>query len=217
MLAVRVRKDMENKIVSIEKIVVVFDICSSSNIIEDLTLTGNLASYKTLLKLMDSFIRANASAQKYLCYKFLGDGWILLFHTATSGENILHYLGRLCKVYSLRFKHTVENHLEQIPDIVGITFGIEKGKLVYTVLNNKIEYFGRAINIACRLQGAIKDNDRSPQYKALMSNHVYNTYFRNIQSINKYKPLKAVRKLRNIRGSDNYNCYKISFQKEAVS
>lgn len=204
---------MGNKIFSIERIVVVFDICSSSNIIEDLTLTGNLEAYKTLLKTMDNFIRANASAQKYVCYKFLGDGWILLFQTTTSGGNILHYLGMLCKFYRRMFKHIVENHLEQIPDIVGITFGIEKGKLVYTVLNNKPEWFGRAINIACRLQGAIKDNDSSPQYKALMSNQVYNTYFRNIQRIDKYEPLKAVRKLRNIRGSDNYNCYKISFQK----
>ena len=72
-----------------------------------------------------------------MCYKFLGDGWILLFITTASGENILHYLERLCKFYSLKFKLIVEKHLEQIPDIVGITFGIEKGKLVLTVLNKK--------------------------------------------------------------------------------
>ncbi len=209
-----VKNDMENKIVSIEKLVVVFDICSSSNIIEDLTLTGNLAAYNTLLKSMDSFIRNNAVAQKYTCYKFLGDGWIVLFNSNVSGENILCYLGRLCKFYDFYFKKIVEKHLEQIPNIVGITFGIEKGKLIYTVLNSKPEWFGRPINIACRLQSAIKDKDSTPQYKALMSNQVFNNYFRSIKYLAKYEPFQVVRKLRNIRNSDNYNCYKISFQKE---
>jgi hypothetical protein len=207
---------MENKITSVERIVVVFDICSSSNIIEDLTLTGNLAAYNMLLKTVDSFIRANATAQKYICYKFLGDGWILLFNPTVSGEHILNYLGRLCKIYNARFKQIVKKHLEQVPDIEGITFGIEKGSLIYTILNSKGEWFGRAINIACRLQGAVKDNDDSPQYKALISNQVYNNYFKSALSIGKYEPVTATRKLRNIRGGNNYNCHKISFQKEAV-
>ena len=58
---------MENKIVSVDRIVVVFDICSSSNIIEDLTLTGNLAAYNTLLKLMDSFIVELVLQHKNIC------------------------------------------------------------------------------------------------------------------------------------------------------
>ena len=202
---------MRKKIITRERIIVVFDFCSSSNIIEDLTLTDNLQSYNMLLNAMDIFIRSNESDQKYTCYKYLGDGWILLFQVTAKGVDILNFLNRLCKHYNSRFNRIVKNHLEHFPEVLGITFGIEKGKLVFTRLNRKTEWFGRAINIACRLQGAIKDNDSYPQNKALMSNQVYHEYFKNIKNISDYDPRKAERKLRNIRGEENYNCYKISF------
>ncbi len=204
---------MQDKITTRERIVVVFDICSSSNILEDLTLTDNLRSFNILLNKMDNFIRNNEETQKYFCYKYLGDGWILLFQNSVSGVDILDFLNRLCKFYKVWFERLIRTHLEHFPKVIGITFGIEKGRLVCTKFNDKREYFGRAINIACRLQGAIKDNDVSPQYKALMSNQVYHDYFKNINSIKIYNPLKAVRKLRNIRGEENYICYKISFNK----
>ena len=202
---------MTKKIITREKLVVVFDICSSSNIIEDLTLTDNLNSFNLLLNSMDSFIRNNESTQKYTCYKYLGDGWILLFQTSAMGEDILNFLNRLCKFFKIKFDRIIKNHLDHFPKITGLTFGMEKGKLVFTRLNNKTEWFGRAINIACRLQGAIKDNDSSPQYKALMSNQVYHEYFKNVETIKKYNPLKATRNLRNIKGEENYNCFKLSF------
>ena len=202
---------MKDKIITRQKIVVVFDICSSSNIIEDLTLTDNLKSFNAFLNAMDRFIRIGKSAQKYTCYKYLGDGWILLFQPSASGVDILNFLNTLCKFYKLKFNSIIKNHLENFPKVIGINFGIEKGKLVRTKLNNRIEWFGRAINIACRLQGAIKDNDTSPQYKALISNQVYHDYFKDIKNIKEYKPLRAKRTLRNIR--ENYICYKISFNK----
>ena len=60
------------------------------------------------------------------------------------------------------------------------------------------EYIGRALNVACRLQAAIKDADDSPAYKALVSNAAFNKYFTTARKL--VKAWKVKRTLRNIRG-----------------
>ena len=70
------------------------------------------------------------------------------------------------------------------------------------------EYVGRALNVACRLQGSIKDKDAAPAYKALVSNAAYNAYFKSEKSV---KVWKVRRKLRNIRGGVDFHCAKIEF------
>lgn len=69
------------------------------------------------------------------------------------------------------------------------------------------EYIGRALNIACRLQSAIKDKDSSPAYKALVSNSVFSEYF--ASAARKVTVYKVRRRLRNIRGGADFNCKKI--------
>ncbi len=192
-----------------DALVVVFDMCSSSDVLEELTLSGELWRYDELLK----SIRGNLDkAQGYVPfdpYKFTGDGWILLFPASTEGQLVFAFLQDLCRFFMTEFKNRVLRYLGTPPSLTGLTFGIEKGPLKPIILDGQQEYIGRALNVACRLQASIRDRDDSPAYKALVSNAAYNTYFskaaRGVQVYN------VKRKLRNIRGGADFRCKKIEF------
>jgi class 3 adenylate cyclase len=193
--------------ISGDAIVVAFDMCSSSNIIEELTLSGNL---KRLNEFLTALKRYLASAQKNVVfdpYKFMGDGWILLFPAETDGKVLFKFLQDLCTFFRREFRQQVLKHLATPPSITGLTFGVEKGPLVSMTMYGQREYIGRALNIACRLQSAIKYKDSSPAYKALVSNDVFNDYF--ASATRKVTVYKVRRRLRNIRGGDNFHCKKI--------
>jgi len=187
------------------KIIVAFDICSSSNIIEDLHLTNNLSKYISLLISMKRFLRDNALTIGYEVYKFTGDGWIILFPDTTSGNCIMDFLNKLSIHFQKEIKR-VTAILETKPEIIGITFGIDIGRLSKIIMLGKREYIGRAINIACRLQTAIKDNDNCPEYKVLMSKHAFK---RMGLRLNKYRPRTVTRSLRNIHDGKKYGCIKL--------
>ena len=53
-------------------------------------------------------------------YKFLGDGWVLLFDTDVEGEKLMRFLRRLCERYNHLYKNRVDHHLEATPAIVGL-------------------------------------------------------------------------------------------------
>lgn len=192
-------------------VVVAFDMCSSSDIIEELTLCDSLQSLKSFLTDLKKYL---ASAQESLLfdpYKFTGDGWILLFPEATDGKALFKFLHDLCTFFGRQFHRQVLRHVGTPPALVGLTFGVEMGPLVPLTMYGQQEYVGRAINIACRLQSAIKDKDRSPAYKALVSNGVFNKYF--AFTPRHVKVFDVRRKLRNIRGGANFHCKKIELLK----
>ncbi|MBU4467673.1 MAG: hypothetical protein KKC39_02870 [Candidatus Omnitrophica bacterium] len=195
---------MDNKIDE-NKIIVTFDICSSSNIIEDLHLTNNLSKYINLLVSLKRFLRDNASTIGYEVYKFTGDGWIILFPDTVTGNCVMDFLNKL----SVHFKKEIKRVtaiLEMKPEIIGITFGVDIGRLSKIIMLGKREYIGRAINIACRLQTAIKDKDGRPQYKVLMSKHAFKTMK---LELDRYKPRSVTRNLRNIHNGKRYECIKL--------
>jgi len=98
---------------------------------------------------------------------------------------------------------------------IGITFGLDKGTLVRIVMNETMEYMGRPLNLAARLQSAIKDNDQTPGGKVLMSKNVFAGMRKALKPI--YRVETARRKLRNISGADEYVCKKLwLFQKPSV-
>jgi class 3 adenylate cyclase len=195
---------MDNK-TDENKIIVTFDICSSSNIIEDLHLTNNLRKYISLLISLKRFLRDNALTVGYEVYKFTGDGWIILFPDIVTGNCIMDFLNKLSVHFQKEIKR-VTVLLERKPEITGITFGVDMGLLSKIIMLGKREYIGRAINIACRLQTAIKDKDSCPQYKVLMSKHAFE---RMKLGRDKYKPRTVTRNLRNIRDGKKYGCIKL--------
>lgn len=192
-----------------DALVVAFDMCSSSDVLEELTLSGDLRRYDRLLTSIKEHL---ANAQREVLfdpYKFTGDGWILLFPGDTKGELVFTFLQRLCSFFKTEFNDRVLRHLATPPSLTGLTFGIEKGPLRPMTMYGQPEYIGRALNIACRLQGSIKDNDASPAYKALVSNAAFNAYFS--ASGRLVKVWKVKRNLRNIRGGADFHCKKIEF------
>ncbi len=188
------------------KIVVVFDICSSSNIIEDLTLTDNLERFRDVLIILKQYLRKKAAEIGFDVYKFTGDGWILLFSPGVSGEVLMRFLTTLSRIYRDRYRRRILPVLETKPETAGLSFGIDQGKLMRIVLMNRVEFVGRALNIACRLQGAIKDKDERPMYKVLASNPVFRSV---LGTLKQYRPVEVNRSLRNIRGGARYHCVKL--------
>lgn len=185
--------------------VVTFDICSSSNVIEDLTLTENLDQLCFVLNRLKDFIRSQAAKYEMLPYKFVGDGWILLFPANISGGDILDFLTRLSCLFDQLSRTRIIRYLEHTPKPWGLTFGIDTGTLARTSMLGRAEFVGRPLNIACRLQSAIKDRDRKPAYKVLSSRTFYE---RHRETLTAHDSKNVIRVLRNIRGGDTFRCVK---------
>jgi len=187
-------------------VVVAFDICSSSNIIEELTLNGDLRRWRDFLKTLKRYLAKAQDKVLFDPYKFTGDGWILLFPPGTDGNLLSEFLHDLCNFFAVEFRRTVLPFLANPPNIMGVTFGIEKGPIDHMTMYQQPEYIGRAINIACRLQNAVKDSGGSPAYKALVSNAVFTEYF---SAAKLHKVFRVRRTLRNINHGADYRCRKI--------
>ena len=190
-----------------DAIVVAFDMCSSSDIIEELTLKGDMSRFQDFLTRIKQYLAAAQKAVPFDPYKFTGDGWILLFPANTDGTALLAFLRDFCSFFKKEFRRDVLRYLDTPPSITGLTFGLEKGPLAPMTMYGAKEYVGRALNIACRLQNAVKDKGGSPAYKALVSNAVYNDYF---SPATGYKVFQVTRTLRNIRGGAKFRCWKIN-------
>ena len=189
------------------RVVVVFDICSSSRVLEDLMLTGNLAALRDVLISMKNFLREESEAANFEVYKFIGDGWILLFPFNVGGKRLIQSLEELSRFFKDQASTRIHPKLQTTPEVMGLTFGIDSGELVRVVMLRNREYLGRPLNIACRLQTAIKDKDPKPQYKALFSKHT----FRRLGLPSEFRRVVAVeRTLRNIQGGDRYECVKLN-------
>src|SRR5207249_10854676 len=112
-----------------EVLVVAFDICSSSVVMEHLLLGGDMIC---LTDMLTAIKRHLAAEQKHLLfepYKFTGDGWILLFPADTDGFALTAFLERLCRFYREEYKLRIKPNLTKAPKITGLSFGIDRGWL----------------------------------------------------------------------------------------
>lgn len=195
---------------TVRKIVVIFDICSSTAIVEDLLRTESLRKWRDLLIAMKQFLCAEASRLDFEIYKFLGDGWILLFPEAVDGEELVQFLVSLNKKFFALYK-TVERVLSTPIATVGLTFGIDRSTLIRVTMNHQREYIGRALNVASRLQSSVGDKDNSPQGKGLLSRRVFDDFGpRTTARLHeKHRVRPTTRDLRNISGGQHYRCMKL--------
>ena len=143
----------KDELLVVEKIVVTFDMCSSSTIIEDLTLRNNLKPLRNLLIQTKNFLRRESKAMKFLRYKFVGDGWVLLFRPDVSGSDLMAFLTRLSERFETPLTQEVLCLLDDVPDITGLTFGVDRGRLVQTVMDNKREYLVLQRHFSSRFLG----------------------------------------------------------------
>jgi class 3 adenylate cyclase len=159
---------------TVHRTVVAFDICSSTMILEDLLRTENQRRWRNLLISMKKQLVALIKATPFEIYKFVGDGWILLFDPKlTSGSRIMTVLEAISVNYHWSFHHGICDVLGITDHQIGLTFGIETGTLVKIIMNRNAEYIGRALNVAIRLQSSVKDCDKDPTDKLLISKNAY--------------------------------------------
>lgn len=188
------------------RIAVTLDICSSSQIIEDLIKTTNIKVWRDLLISMKDFLVTESPKYNAKIYKFIGDGWIILFEQTYSAANLLKFIKCINDKFEKQYKEMIYPNLDTPPEISGLTFGIDEGQLVLLTMQENNEFVGRPINIACRLQGAINKMDIKTGYRVLMSHRLFN--FLRINTLDYYFE-ETDRPLRNISEGRNFKCYRI--------
>lgn len=156
-------------------LVVVFDICSSTTILEDLKRTDNLGAWRNLLISLKDYVLEKGAPLGMDLYKFIGDGWVLLFPNSVPKMELCAFLGELSKRFEVRFEASIKPLLSQEPSPIGLMFGIDAGELIRMVLGNQVEYVGRAINVASRLQSYTKELPGGPAYKVIFSKNSFNS------------------------------------------
>lgn len=108
-----------------EAIVVVFDICSSTDILEQLTSRGEQERFNELITAMKHHLAFTQGALEFDPYKFIGDGWILLFTRHTDGQRLMDFLAGLCVTFDWEYRSRVAPYLDRAPGRMGLTFGID--------------------------------------------------------------------------------------------
>ncbi|MDB4285564.1 hypothetical protein N9903_01515 [bacterium] len=191
----------------IEKIVLAFDICYSSTIIEDLTLTGRFSKWQEFLIATRETVGKKNSPEDPDPYAFTGDGWLIMFPSQATGDTFFGYVNNLATDFHRRYELSILPFLENPPEISGITFGADVGRLLTIDFFGKTEYVGRPINIACRLMNAIKDKVQDPGYKVLLSRPLFNHLSKTIsQPELQFHFIEETRSLKNVRNGEAYRC-----------
>lgn len=197
------------------RIVVALDLCSSSQIMEDLLLSEKFDRYEAFLVCVKRWLMnwtERHSPPKGRCelYKFTGDGWIVLFPDTIRGDALIEFMYSLCEMVDAELGRHIIPSLSSMPAVLGATLGVESGNLIRMTMNEREEYVGRALNIACRLQSAVKEtNPRSSCYQALISSSLYNE--RLTKTSSKYSVESTTCSLRNILSGSGFACRKIDF------
>jgi len=185
----------------VQKYVLVFDLCSSTSILENLKDYEPEAWWNLLVE-VERFLREEQTRHKFDIYKFIGDGWILVFDIDYSVSNLLGFMVKLHQTYDELLARLVTPLLTEYISPLGITFGLEKGNLIYSELGGRREYVGRAINVSSRMQGTIKTEDENPQGKVLTSRPVL--YKEKDSLAGLYRTRPVVVELRNVSGGEQY-------------
>ena len=138
----------------------VFDICSSTKMIENLNEEDEVDKYNILIFGFDQFLNIKKDKYCYEIYKFLGDGYILLFDAKLDFEELLMFTLELTFFSEDILKWFIENYISKVQlSRIGITMAVTKGFL-YPFRRNEdinLEYIGLPITLACRLQSTLKD------------------------------------------------------------
>ena len=190
--------------------VVVFDVCSSSVILEDLQQSGFQNRYGLLIDAIWTYLQGESKSRNFQVYKFLGDGFILLFSEHQTADDLmlfLVYLTFYCNAVINTFRRKYLD-ITELPRS-GITIGVSHGEVFRLDSKNikKIEFFGRPINMASRFQSSL---DRPEQANTVL---VSREFFNSLQTKETKEHFKeTTRKLRNISGEKKVRCFYLDFK-----
>jgi class 3 adenylate cyclase len=197
-----VTQENENLTV-VRKLVVVFDISSSTTILEDLMRCERLDVWRNvLIAIKEEMMRHR---KVFEIYKFMGNGWILLFPPETKKDLLFETLNQLVNCFSFEYQIRVEPILQADPSPIGLTFGIDSGLLIKMEMNNQPEYLGRAINVAARLQSQAKSLAKDGYSNvALMSKASFNSLSPDTTD---FRATEQRMDLKNITGGEGFQCF----------
>lgn len=189
----------------VRKTVVIFDICCSTAILEDLVRSENPIRWQWVLGELKRFLWLLKTDVPFTTYKFVGDGWILLFDddAAPRASALAAFMVAIHRRYVELFDQRLRNVLTNLPANVGITFGVDEGSLFSLTIDGKPEYVGRAINVAARLQSAVKALGGQIPGTALLSINAYDRLGMNVESE------EVECNLRNVLGGERYRARRI--------
>ena len=190
-------------LISGNAVVVAFDMCSSSDMLEELILRNDIRPYNYVIGEIKHYLARTQETVVFDPYKFTGDGWILLFPAQTNGSALWNMLTGLSAFYRAVAGEHLLPRLNTRPTITGLTFGIEVGPIAKTTIFQQTEYVGRSITVACRLQSAVKSTTDNPAFRALISSTAYLEYLAGIPGVG---GVARNVPLRNIRGGRSFRC-----------
>lgn len=194
-------------------IVAVADICSSTRLMDDLIESENEERWRNTLIELKEFLRTEQKEwpkdQTFHIYKFVGDGWILLFPTDFPPDTLFSLLKRLHEKFIDVHEKLLKPVLRRPIEPIGLTFGLEVGKLIGLQLNGRDEHVGRPINYACRFQSVVEP-DGVKQGKLLMSANAHDMLKAGIDGV-----YNAKRVMRTVQGEETC-CYKVDLLGQAV-
>jgi hypothetical protein len=176
---------------------------------DDLRVNDRFKHYERLLGCIKRWLidRSKEPETKGLdLYKFVGDGWILLLPGDLDGGILLQFMRGLCEMVKAELDRHIVPYLGSVLPVMGVTVGLDKGYLDPMKMNNRPEYVGRALNVACRLLNALKV-EASPQYKALMPAYLFNENLKTAAMPFKCDPLALP--LPKMLGEDGFACRRI--------
>lgn len=159
---------------------------------------------------MKHFLQGEADSTGLEIYKFVGDGWILFFPPSMSGTDLVNSLETLSATFQRKMEALVRPYLQSRPS-VGLTFGVDRGPLVRLEMLDMIEYVGRSLNVAARLQAVVKD-DPAPAYKVLFFGPAFSAL--NVPN-DLWRTEIEHHRLRNIRAGESCKCVKL-YLKDAM-
>jgi len=182
-----------------------FDICSSSMIMQELIALKKIDAWLDLLSWIQGYLNEASAQFLFRPFKFTGDGWILLFRYDPKDDLVL-FADEFSQKFSMKIDRLVKEYLSAVPNITGVTFGVDRGDLInVSGIMGFWDYVGWPLNVVARLVKA-RNGDTSPQYKMLMTKGVYRILKQHLVDY----PVKHVaRKLKNIAGDKKFHCVQV--------
>ena len=157
-------------------VILVLDISSSSQMIDEFTRSGMINVYQD--ELIGDLKRDIANIvwpRRILAhpYKFTGDGWIFILPVSnTDGAKLLPLMREICVAYR-RSASQIQKRLSSPPSVMGVKFGADVGEIRQMTIYQDREWVGLPINVACRLQGHV---DKTTTNVALVTDRVFNQF-----------------------------------------
>jgi len=201
---------------SVERIVLVSDICSSTRFLLDLQGHRHVRWWADFMTKYSEEMWPSLRRHNVQTYKFQGDGWIYLLDTGLEYGHFVQLLRDLVAAFYMTFDLHVTRRLSFAADPKRLTFGADRGEISAIRVGGAAEWVGRPLNVACRLQGAIKDpppaakNLGHPYHNQALLSPRLDKQWNAVDILGQVKVHRVRRTLRNIAGSDYTDVPKLS-------